>query len=172
MPWSWLASAAVSLCCLAWLLVRGDPLARPGPRQQAVFWRHRKQADAHLAEVRPRPGTVTGLHCDAAVLGQTTYRSGKFASFRPVDKQTELRALLYPARFLRSSAFAQHEVCGLDSCFLTIVGDRLKSSGEALAFPLRFSKMNAGGEATFSPAFALIKWKELGAASPELLALH
>lgn len=49
-PWSWLASAAVSLCCLAWLLVRGDPLARPGPRQQAVFWRHRKQADAHLAE--------------------------------------------------------------------------------------------------------------------------
>lgn len=50
LPWSWLLSVLVSLCCLAWLLVKGDPLARPGPRQQAAFWRHRKQADAHLAQ--------------------------------------------------------------------------------------------------------------------------
>ncbi|CAN8006418.1 unnamed protein product [Ixodes hexagonus] len=48
LPWSWLPSLLASLCCLAWLLVRADPL--DGPSRQAAFWRHRKQADAHLAK--------------------------------------------------------------------------------------------------------------------------
>lgn len=77
--------------------------------------------------------------------------------------------LNYPLHLLNSfvSDLSSAPVVYWCSVFESIVGDGLRGR-EKLLPTLDFSGANAGEDATSSPTFALLNWKELGGASPKL----
>lgn len=64
----WFLNILVTVACLGRLLLYGDGLSRG--KANAAFWRHRKQADADLAQGRPR-AAVEQLGACLGALGQS-----------------------------------------------------------------------------------------------------
>lgn len=91
----WLLNILVTLACFGRLLLYGDGLAQAQGKASAAFWRHRKQADADLAQGRPRRAAEQLGFCLAA-LGQSASWSLPEA-LCAVGWQT-LRQLLQSAR--------------------------------------------------------------------------
>ncbi|KAK8767975.1 hypothetical protein V5799_005243 [Amblyomma americanum] len=91
----WLLNILVTVACLGRLLLYGDGLAEAQGKASAAFWRHRKQADADLAQGRPRRAAEQLAACLGA-LGQSSSWSLPEA-LCAVGWQT-LRQLLQSAR--------------------------------------------------------------------------